>query len=159
MYARCSMVLAALVCAGCMSDPTISPRAGTPSYSPAGAMPPTLSSAANDLGIPTWQWQRAKLAEGREVAVSAPDRYTLRFEGGGRVLLRADCNRGSGGYEVNGSAMKVTPAAITRIACPSGSQDAEFLQGLSRVTGYAINDRDLVLTLSNGGTMSFRGVP
>ena len=159
MFARHSIALVALACAGCMSDPGLSARAGAPSYSPAGAMPPTLSSAANELGIPTWQWQRAKVAEGREIAASSPDRYTLKFEGGGRVVLRADCNRGSGGYEVNGSAMKVTPVAITKMACPSGSQDGEFLQALSRVTGYAINDRDLVLTLSGGGTMSFRGVP
>src|SRR5690242_13169274 len=93
MSPRLSIALAACLCAACMSDPSLSPRSGAPSYSPAAAMPPTLSSAANDLAIPTWHWQRTKLAEGREVAASAPDRYTLRFEGGGRVLLRADCNR------------------------------------------------------------------
>lgn len=150
---------AAALCAACaMSDPDLSIRSGAPSYSPSNTMPPTLSSAANDLGIPTWQWQRAKL-DGREVVAAAPDRYTLRFEGGGRVLLRADCNRGSGSYEVDGGAMKLSPAALTRMACPPGSQDNEFLQALSRVTAYAINDKDLVLTLSGGGTMSFRAVP
>jgi heat shock protein HslJ len=159
MYARHSIVMAALACAGCMSDPALSPRAGAPAYSPAGAMPPTLSSAANDLGIPTWQWQRAKPGDGPDIDAASPDRYTLKFEGGGRVLLRADCNRGSGSYEVNGGAMKIAPVAVTKMACPSGSQDGPFLQGLSRVTGYAINGNDLVLTLSNGGTMSFRGVP
>jgi len=159
MSARFSIALAACLCAGCMSDPALSPRAGAPSYSPASAMPPTLSSAANDLAIATWQWQRAKLADGPDIAAASPDRYTLRFEGGGRVLLRADCNSGSGSYEVNGGTMKLSPAALTKMACPAGSQDAQFLQGLSRVTGYAIDDRTLVLTLGNGGTMSFRGAP
>ena len=159
MFARHSIALAALLCAGCMSDSSLSPRAGAPSYSPANAMPPTLSSAANDLGIPTWQWQRAKLAEGREIASTAPDRYTLKFEGGGRVVLRADCNRGSGSYEVNGGAMKLSPVALTKMACPPGSQDAEFVQALARVTGYAINDKELVLTLAGGGAMNFRSVP
>lgn len=159
MSVRSTIALAACLCAACMSDPNLSQRSGAPSYSPASAMPPTLSSAANDLGIPTWQWQRAKLAEGREIVASEPDRYTLRFEGGGRVLMRADCNRGSGAYEVNGAAMKLAPVALTRMACPPGSQDAEFVQALSRVTSYAINDKELVLTLSGGGTMVFRAVP
>ena len=159
MSARFTIALAGCLCAACMSDPNISARSGAPSYSPATAMPPTLSSAANDLGIPTWQWQRAKLAEGRDVSATAPDRYTLKFEGGGRVLLRADCNRGSGSYEVNGAAMKLSPIALTKMACPSGSQDTDFLQALSRVTSYAISDKELVLTLSGGGSMSFRAVP
>lgn len=159
MSARISIALAACLCAACMSDPNLSPRSGAPSYSPASAMPPTLSSAANDLGIPTWHWQRTRLADGREVVASAPDRYTLRFEGGGRVLLRADCNRGSGSYEVNGGAMKLAPVALTRMGCPDGSQDTEFVQALSRVTAYAINGKELVLTLAGGGSMVFRGVP
>ena len=121
-------------------------------------MPPTLSSAANDLAIPTWQWQRATL-DGRDVAASEPDRYTLKFEGGGRVQLRADCNRGSGSYEVNGAAMKLSPVALTKMGCPPGSQDTQFVQALSRVTSYAIDGRELVLTLAGGGTMVFRGVP
>ena len=158
MSARISIALAACLCAACMSDPNLSARSAAPSYSPASAMPPTLSSAANDLGIPTWQWERAKL-EGRDVSAAAPDRYTLKFEGGGRVLLRADCNRGSGSYEVNAAAMKLSPVALTKMACPSGSQDAEFVQALSRVTSYAINDKELVLTLSGCGSMVFRGVP
>ena len=158
MSVRSSIALAACLCAACMSDPNLSPRSGAPSYSPSSAMPPTLSSAANDLGIPTWQWQRAKV-DGRDVTAAAPDRYTLKFEGGGRVLLRADCNRGSGAYEVSGAAMKLSPVALTKMACPPGSQDTEFVQALSRVTNYAINEKELVLTLSGGGSMSFRAVP
>jgi len=159
MHARLSIALAACLCAACMSDPKLSSRSGAPTYSPASAMPPTLSSAANDLAIPTWQWQRAKLDGGREIVASAPNRYTLKFEGGGRVLLLADCNRGSGSYEVNGAAMKLSPIALTKMACPSGSQDTEFVQALSRVTGYTINDKELVLTLTGGASMVFRAVP
>jgi heat shock protein HslJ len=80
----------------------------------------------------------------------------LAFQGGGRVNLRADCNRGSGAYEVNGNAMKLGAAALTRMGCPPGSQDAEFVAGLARVASYAIVDNELVLTLADGGTMRFR---
>jgi heat shock protein HslJ len=159
MSVRRQLALAALLCAACMSDPGLSPRSGAPSYGPTGAMPPTLSSAANDLAIPTWHWQRSRLPSGQQITAGAPDRYTLKFEGGGRLLVRADCNRGSAKYEVNGPSMKVAPVALTKMACEGGSQESEFVQGLSQVTDYAISGKELVLTLAGGGTMTFRAVP
>jgi len=147
------------MCACTMSDPNLAPKSGAPSYVPANAMPPTLSAAANDLGLPTWQWQRTQLADGRTIVASAPERYTLKFEGGGRVVLRADCNRGSGSYEVNGNAMKLGPAALTKMGCPPGTQESEFAQALPRVASYAIDGGELVLTLADGGTMRLRAVP
>jgi heat shock protein HslJ len=119
-------------------------------------MPPTLGASANDLSNQPWHWQRTQLADGRTVVAAAPDRYTLKFEGGGRVLVRADCNRGSGAYEVNGNAMKMSPTALTRMGCPAGTQDTEFVQPLARVTSYAIADGELVLTLGDGGTMRLK---
>lgn len=161
MVSRSLIALFAAVAAGAcaMSDPNLSPRSGTPAYMPSNAMPPTLSAAANDLVGPTWQWERTQLGDGRSLVAAAPERYTLRFEGGGRVLLRADCNRGSGAYEVNGSAMKLGPTALSRMGCPAGTQDAEFAAPLVRVTGYAISDGALMLTLADGGTMRLRASP
>ena len=154
----CLVLAAAFAACGCtLSDPNLAKGSGAPSYAPSGAMPPTLSAAANELAIPTWHWQRSQLADGRTVVAAGPERYTLRFEGGGRVLVRADCNRGSGAYEVNGNAMKFAPIALTRMGCPPGTQDAEFMQALSKAASYNIADGELVLTLSDGGTMRFRG--
>jgi heat shock protein HslJ len=55
--------------------------------------------------------------------------------------------------------MKVAPVALTKMACEGGSQESEFVQGLSQVTDYAISGKELVLTLAGGGTMTFRAVP
>jgi heat shock protein HslJ len=158
MTLRSSMAIAAALAAwGCtISDPNLNRASGAPAYAPAAAMPPTLSAAANELSIPTWRWQRSQLADGRTIVAAAPDRYTLRFEGGGRVLVRADCNRGSGAYEVSGSAMKLAPIALTRMGCPEGTQDAQFMQSLSNVASYGIADGELVLTLSDGGTVRLK---
>lgn len=159
MAARTGVILAMAALACACADPNLSRQSGTPTYGTAGAMPPTLTPATNDLSIPTWQWQRMQRADGRAIAAAAPDRYTLKFEGGGRVLVRADCNRGSGAYEVNGGAMKLGPIALTKMGCPSDSQDAAFVQALSGVTGYSVNAGELVLALADGGTMTFRGTP
>lgn len=147
----------ALAVTGCaMRDANLAPGSGAPSYAPANAAPPELSAAANELAGPVWQWQRTHWPDGKSVAATGPDRYTLKFEGGGRVLLRADCNRGSASYEVSGSAMKLGPAMLTRMGCPPGSQDAEFASAVAGVASYAIGNSELTLTLAGGATMRFR---
>jgi heat shock protein HslJ len=150
-------VALAMATGGCaMQDPALAPSAGAPTYAPAHATPPVMTVASNELVGPAWQWQRTQLADGKLVSPTAPDRYTLTFQGGGRVNLRADCNRGSGAYEVNGNAMKLSAAALTKMACPPGSQDTEFLAELARVASYGIVDSELMLTLGDGGTMRLR---
>jgi heat shock protein HslJ len=147
----------ALTTAACsMQDANLAPGSGAPAYVPANAAPPALSSASNDLVGPAWQWQRTLMPDGRSIVTTTPERYTLTFEGGGRVLLRADCNRGSGTYEINGNAMKMGPAALTRMGCPPGSQGSDFALLLSRVASFAVVDGELVLKLADGTRMDFR---
>ena len=149
-----ALSIAAGACA--MQDPALAPSAGAPSYQPASATPPLMSVASNEIVGPVWQWQRTQLADGKLVTAAAPDRYTLAFQGGGRMSLRADCNRGAGAYEVNGDAMKLSAAALTKMGCPADSQDREFIAELGRVASYAVVGNELVLTLTDGGTMRFR---
>ncbi len=70
--------------------------------------------------------------------------------------VRADCNRGSATYVRNGSTLGIGPIALTRMACPSDSRDADFLKGLGNVSGHLIRGNDLVLTLKvDSGSMQF----
>ena len=154
-----ALALAVVAGACAVQDPALAPAAGAPAYGPAGATPPILTTASNEIVGPVWLWQRTQRAGGAVVTAAAPDRYTLAFQGGGRVNLRADCNRGSGAYEVNGAAMKLGTAVLTRMGCPEGSQDGEFMAELARVASYAIADNELVLTLTDGAAMRFRRQP
>ena len=136
------------------------PQAGsTPTYVPSNAPPPVVSAASDQLVGPVWQWQRTQLGSAPAVVAAAPDRYTLSFDGGGRVNVRADCNRGGGSYAVDGIAMKFGAIALTRMGCPPGSQDGEFLRSLDQVVKYAIDRGDLVLTLADGAAMRFCAAP
>jgi heat shock protein HslJ len=152
-----ALAIAAGACA--MQDPALAPSAGAPAFVPANAAPPMMTVASNGIVGPAWMWQRTQLADGKLVTPAAPDRYTLAFQGGGRVNLRADCNRGAGAYEVNGNAMKLAAPTLTKMGCPAGSQDTEFVAELARVASYGIVDNELVLTLADGGTMRFRAQP
>ena len=119
-------------------------------------MPPVVASASDAIVGPEWRWQRTQLGSAPPVVAAAPDRYTLIFQSGGRVNVRADCNRGSGSYEVKGAQLKLGAIALTRMGCPAGSQDVEFLRSLAQVTSYAMAGNELSLLLADGATMRFR---
>ena len=151
-FALAFVLTTALSSAGCQQ----APPANMPAYVPANAAPPIVTVAASEIVGPVWQWQRTQLGSAPPVVAAAPERYTLSFQPGGRLNVRADCNRGGGSYDVNGTQMSIGAIALTRMGCPAGSQDAEFLRTLAQVTSYAVVRGDLVLTLSDGASMRFR---
>lgn len=113
-------------------------------------IPPAMAAAdPSALGGATWQWQTA--------GNGASDRYTLQFMDDGRVVVRADCNRGSGRYtaDANGT-LTLTPIALTKMGCPAGSLDKVFVRDLGEVSGYRFEGEMLRLALRSGGSMTFR---
>jgi heat shock protein HslJ len=130
-----------------------------PAFVPANAAPPMIADASNDLVGAVWLWQGTQQVGAPAVAPQGADRYTLAFQGGGRVNLRADCNRGAGPYEVNGVTMKMGPFALTKMMCAEGSRDGEFLRDLERVATYGVTRGQLTLTLANGSAMRFNRQP
>ena len=146
----CALALALAACQG------MSPAGKAPNYVPANALPPVVTAASDQLVGPVWQWQRTQLGSAPVVMAAAPERYTLAFDGGGRVNVRADCNRGGGSYEVDGTAIKFGAIALTRMGCPPGSQDGEFLRSLLQAAKYTVDRGELVLTLADGASMRFR---
>jgi len=121
------------------------------------APPPPMAAAGDAVLTGTlWSWQGTLMNDDTRFVPDAPDRYTLLFEPGGKVSVRADCNRGSGTYTLDGTALAIGPIALTRMMCAPGSRDAEFLKGLPEVSGHLFRGNDLVLTLKfDSGSMRF----
>lgn len=120
------------------------------------APPPAMAAAGDALLTGTvWKWQATQMRDGARITPDAPERYTLEFQPGGRVNVRADCNRGAASYVLTGNALNFGPIALTRAACPAGSRDAEFVRNLDAVSGQLFQDNELVLTLK-GDTGSMR---
>jgi len=121
-------------------------------------IPPPPMAAAGDAMLTgtVWRWTETVMNNDTRIKPDAPERYTLEFQPGGMVSVRADCNRGSGSYLLNGSALTFGPIATTRAMCPPGSKDADFLRGLAAVSGQLFRGNDLVLTLKvDSGSMIF----
>lgn len=143
-------ITALAVLAGCATDsPPVLPGA-------VNAPPPPLAAAGDALLTGTlWRWTET-VTGNNSVKPDAPERYTLEFQPGGMVAVRADCNRGSGSYLLNGDSLTFGPLAMTRAMCPPGSKDGEFLRGLAAVQGQLFRGDDLVLTLkADAGSMVF----
>jgi heat shock protein HslJ len=121
------------------------------------APPPPMAAAGDALLTETlWSWKETVMSGNKSITPDAPDRYTLLFQPGGKVSVRADCNRGSASYTLNGGSLSFGPIALTRAMCPSGSKDTEFLAGLAAVSGQLFRGNELTLALKDGsGTMVF----
>jgi heat shock protein HslJ len=112
-----------------------------------------LTSAAGLVG-PKWYWLGTQ-SSADPVKVAQPIKYTLEFLSNGTVNVKADCNTGSGTYKVEGNHITFGPIGMTRMACPPGSQDTQFLQGLSAVRTFEIDGNNMMFVLNNGSAMLY----
>lgn len=102
-----------------------------------------------------WQWERT-VTPVETVESPAPDRYTLELAPNGRLLVRADCNRGTGSYRIGTGTIALGPIATTRMACPPGSLDARYLGDLQRATAFFVERGNLFIELPvDSGTLHF----
>jgi uncharacterized protein len=85
------------------------------------------------------------------------DAYQLTFEANGKVSVRADCNRGQGGWQFEApSGLQFGPIATTRMACPPDSLDDRVLSNLQHVRSFVMRDGDLYLaTMADGAILAF----
>jgi heat shock protein HslJ len=103
----------------------------------------------------TWQWQGTRSGDGTTVVVADPTRYTIEFQPGGTLAIRADCNNVLGSYTMSGSQLNIELGPSTLVGCPPDSQADQFLAGLSQAASYSIDGGTLQLGLSTGGQMTF----
>jgi heat shock protein HslJ len=114
------------------------------------------SSGGSDLTGKTWQWTGSTTTvPASQSVVPDPENYTITFNTDGTFAAKADCNQVSGEYTTSGSDLTITPGPTTLMACPEGSIDGLFLEGLGKAASYTISGSDLTITDSDDGTMQF----
>jgi heat shock protein HslJ len=86
--------------------------------------------------------------------------YTLRFGEDGALAVRADCNRGSGSYERQGSSLEFGDIALTRAMCRPQSLANRFMRELGYVRSFVIEAGNLYLaTQADGAILEFEPAP
>ena len=114
-----------------------------------------VSVAANDLVGTKWNWVGTQMRD-TSTKVEEPLKYTLDFTTDTSVSMQADCNKGSGSYKVEGNNLRFGPFAMTRMACPPGSNDSLFVQSVSNARKYKrVGDNSLVIEIASGATLTF----
>jgi len=79
----------------------------------------------------------------------------LNFQEGGKLAGFAGCNNFNGNFNLEGTALKLDPGAMTRKACP-GEGEKDFTSALSQVANFKVKKDKL--TFLDGGAkelMSF----
>jgi heat shock protein HslJ len=132
---------------------TLAGCGGTP---PPAADAPSAAFPATVVGA-TWEWV-GFVSPVEELTVDAASRYTVSFDGAGRMTVQADCNRGSGAYSVpDAGQVTLGPIGLTKMACPPGSLSDRFVGLLGRVNSWFVRDGQLFLELPvDSGTLRFR---
>jgi heat shock protein HslJ len=135
--------------------PVVAFGADQPNPRAPAQVPPGSPAPVPTLAGATWQWEGTRAGDGASVSVADPTRYTVQFQAGGMLAIRADCNNVLGTYTVTGSQLTIELGPSTLVACPPDSQADQFLAGLSQVTSYNFGGGSLQLGLSTGGQMTF----
>ncbi len=145
---KLGMAATALVAAGCSVAVDDMPSM-TPEEGQAGGLAGTA-------------WQLVRI-QSMDDTVQVPDdrsMYTLQFGEDGTVAVRADCNRGTGGWTSEGASLAFGPLATTRAMCPPGSLHDAYIAQLSYVRSYVLRDGMLHLaTMADGAILDFEPLP
>ena len=80
------------------------------------------------------------------------DRITIKFEADGTLAGSGGCNNYFGSYTVSGQQMTISKVGSTQKACEQAVMDKEtlYLQQLSTVNAYNVNNFKLELSYANG---------
>jgi heat shock protein HslJ len=125
--------------------------AGTRLAAFSAASPPSDSGSATGLtGFAGTSWQLVKFQSMDDSVLKPDDRskYTIEFQGDGRLVARIDCNRGIGTWTSAGqSQIEFGPLALTRAQCPPGSLHDQIVRQWPNIRSYVVRDGHLFLAL------------
>ena len=119
----------------------------------------TRSATASIVGVP-WEWVESLYGDDTAITVTVPSSYVMTLQPDGTVALTVDCNRGGGTYTLDGSALTLDVAVLTRVACPEGTLSNEFIRDLNAAATFVMDGDNLVLNLfADAGNMVFQPGP
>jgi heat shock protein HslJ len=124
--------------------------------------PASADARSADAGIvgATWEWVESVYGDDTTIATPVPSSYTLTLQPDGSVALVVDCNLGGGTYTLDGSALSLDVAVMTRVACPEGTLSNEFIRDLNAAATFVMDGENLVINLfADAGNMVFQPGP
>jgi len=105
----------------------------------------------------SWLWQGTQYTNRSIIHPADSALFVASFSVDGQFSPTTDCNNIFGNYTLNSDSISFGPLASTKEACTPESKETEYIQMISKVTHYSINESgNLNLTLQdNTGSMVF----
>ena len=105
----------------------------------------------------TWQWTEwVETEPASQSLVPDSENYSLLLSSDGSLSIKADCNMVKGSYTLDGGSLTIELGPSTMAFCGEQSLDLLYLELLSNVESYTIEEGQLVLELKDGaGRMTF----
>lgn len=101
--------------------------------------------SANTPSIASTTWQTVQIGD-NPIQQVEKDSYTLIFGTDGELNGRGSCNIMFGTYsQGKRGGLELNPQGLTRAACPDMDIEAKWLETLSKVTRFEVNDDELEL--------------
>jgi heat shock protein HslJ len=150
------VVLVAAVGAACGGGDEEESAAPTDPAAPAEPAGPTIEAPPSLQGV-VWQWQGSQYSDGSEAVPDDPALYTIEFADDGSASILANCNTVRADYEENDGSLSIVLGASTKVACPEGSLDQEYLRDLEGAAiAFSDGTGDLLIDIKfDSGTMRF----
>jgi para-nitrobenzyl esterase len=125
---------------------------------------PTVTGGQNPAnGLAGTSWKLIKLQTADESTTVPGDgtRYTITFEGNGRVSARVDCNRASSTWKSpRANELQFGSWSRTQAKCPPGSLHDRIVTEGANVRSYSFKDGHLFLSgMSGGGYYELEPLP
>ena len=142
---RVMLTLAAVAATGIASATTSSELTFAGGQNPSGA---------NELAGTSWKLIRMQAGDETTIVPGDGSKYTITFEGNGRVVARVDCNRGSSTWKsTRANQLQFGSWSMTHAKCPPGSLHDRIVTEGAMVRAYSIKDGHLFLSgMSAGGS-------
>lgn len=135
---------------------------GTATVSAAESVPGEIHQPEAASFLPGYSWQLVEILSMDGTVMKPDDRslYTVVFKTDGAVQIRADCNRGRGGWASSfPGKLEFTQIAATLAMCPPDSLHDPFMALFPYVRSYVVRDGRLFMaTMADGSITEFEPV-
>lgn len=126
----------------------------------AGSVAATAQAPGAAPPLEGTRWRLMSLDSLDPAAIDAAPRAIIRFVGG-RVDAFAGCNKGSGGYQMQGDRIDLDPLTVTMKKCaePAMKLERALKEAFAGSTRYVVAEGRLTLTAQSGPRMVFEAEP
>gem|GEM_PF-715933 len=118
----------------------------------------TSGLAESALAGTSWVWTMTQMNDDTVKSPATEGAFTLTFGDNGTASATTDCNTFRGTYTEGANGVLVIDLPIaTRMACPDGSQEQEFIADVTSISSYLVTEEGVLALLLpvDSGSMLF----